>query len=1440
MASVGGESAGGASVGLSPEEEDILERNKKKIKNTQAGFSGPSRVRVSYEDIGRDSDPLEDSELQGVKERPRSYLESLKRSKSRNVADAHQGGLSEQEQADRENVEFREEPDDDDDSGICFETDPDGDEACVVISISDKEKSRLSEPFDHALIIKLLGRNIGYKVLEKKLYQLWSVQGILSIIDLTNDYFLVKFTCVEDYENALLNGPWVIFDHYLTVQPWRPGFDPSTDLIQRLAVWIRFPDLPFEFFDRKFLRCFGNRIGRTVKVDLTTTLQTRGREGCPNKEAEEEPQEMSRLNDAGNGHDTDKTRRQPQGEKFGPWMVVNKQRRVRASKGTDGETSKRGMHGRDMRISGGPSAEPGQSRFAVLATHDDGGGENWKEQTTRANNDKGKAKAVVSPSRSFGGYSNAGGGQAHMSSEANTRRYFNSNIVEPSSSLSGPPKAVDLVQPSTSPKGLSNISEVRLSAIKKFMRNENSMALGMPGELIPNGPILGTMDCDASQLQNPEPPDPGEDDLMEDSEEASDDDSDDASDEDNDDDSMVPSTFQREEDLRHIEMLVWNCRGAGNNHCMNALKLYMRNNRPSLVALLETRCNKNRAQTIFSRLGFSKWHVQESNGFAGGIWVAWSPDLGEVEVLESDFQFVHLRIKSSEGYWVCSVVYASPHEERRSLLWDKLFHFSNNLQEDWVVAGDFNDILSESDKKGGAPFNPRRCTIFANRIDRCNLMEVPSSGSRFTWKGPLGVNGERIFEKLDRALCSGGWRVLFPEAWVEVLTRIHSDHHPLLLHLYDDRRRKQERPFRFEIAWMRHRDFESFVASNWNNREQWNDNVRDFTAKIRKWNSETFGHIDSRKRHLMARIDGIQRVRRRNPFLDRLEVELQQQLREVLAQEELLWFQKSRGQWLAEGDRNTRYYHIKTIARRRKNKIAMLRVDGNWVQDEVQLVEHARRFFTNLYLEENFDRAELCTKYGRGASWSDGITAKSYDSALWRNVARLWPQITHNTRWCVGNGESMSFWKDVWGSFAEPLLTKAISVIDVNGLSRSVASYGSSEEGWKMDQLIPFLNEATRITLMNEMPPNPNRSSDSLCWGLHGDGRFSVRKAYHLLEDANLPRGNWKWIWKLNTTERVRVFMWQVIHQRLPTKDRCAAWSDHSLLCDWCANQVEDQLHVLRDCRHAVNLWNMLVPPSELANFYHCDFRNWVELNLRLDLGMSSSLEWKQVWVTGMWLLWLWRNKALFDENFSRPYEPHCCVLEFVGNYNSAVDVFSTNRTPSLPRESLVAWEKPPDGWAKVNSDGAVRVIDGMFACGAIVRDHNGSWIVGMTRQLAPCSVLKAEAWGALEGLRLARDFGVKKVILESDSMNLVDSLLGRCLSGADVRSIVHEASLLLASFDGFKVQHRWREANNCADFLANLGLSCSGRVLLAAPPSEIKQLLFADVVGILLPRVVR
>ncbi|MCI01156.1 putative ribonuclease H protein, partial [Trifolium medium] len=43
---------------------------------------------------------------------------------------------------------------------------------------------------------------------------------------------------------------------------------------------------------------------------------------------------------------------------------------------------------------------------------------------------------------------------------------------------------------------------------------------------------------------------------------------------------------------------------------------------------------------------------------------------------------------------------------------------------------------------------------------------------------------------------------------------------------------------------------------------------------------------------------------------------------------------------------------------------------------------------------------------------------------------------------------------------------------------------------------------------------------------------------------------------------------------------------------------------------------------------------------------------------------------------------------------------------------------------------GASKGIDGLSGCGGLVRDENGRWVAGFTRNLGTTSAYMAELWG--------------------------------------------------------------------------------------------------------------
>ncbi|KAL8161733.1 hypothetical protein V2J09_013222 [Rumex salicifolius] len=204
----------------------------------------------------------------------------------------------------------------------------------------------------------------------------------------------------------------------------------------------------------------------------------------------------------------------------------------------------------------------------------------------------------------------------------------------------------------------------------------------------------------------------------------------------------------------------------------------------------------------------------------------------------------------------------------------------------------------------------------------------PSLYNRPLFDLPRGLSADNLITKrLDRILVDSRARLLWPSTCVCHLSKFASDHTPLLLQL---KPRviwiKQRRPFRFEAAWQSHPNFDEFLRSNWKGDIHTADALSHLRHKLTGWNVEIFGNIHKCKAKILEDLDRVQ-ISLEEGVKDALiqrNKELQAEIELVLHQEEVLWLQKSRENWLRDGDRNTSFFHASTIIRRRRNKIDTL------------------------------------------------------------------------------------------------------------------------------------------------------------------------------------------------------------------------------------------------------------------------------------------------------------------------------------------------------------------------------------------------------------------------------------------------------------------------------------------------------------------------------------
>lgn len=119
-----------------------------------------------------------------------------------------------------------------------------------TMDFSERLYAHIEESMATTLVVKLLGRKIGYTALWNKACSLWKLMRRFHLMDIDNDYYLARFESVSDYNNVLSNGPWVIFGRYLTVQPWSSSFSSLDSFPQSVVTLVRISRLPKSFYKR--------------------------------------------------------------------------------------------------------------------------------------------------------------------------------------------------------------------------------------------------------------------------------------------------------------------------------------------------------------------------------------------------------------------------------------------------------------------------------------------------------------------------------------------------------------------------------------------------------------------------------------------------------------------------------------------------------------------------------------------------------------------------------------------------------------------------------------------------------------------------------------------------------------------------------------------------------------------------------------------------------------------------------------------------------------------------------------------------------------------------------------------------------------------------------------------------------------------------------------
>ncbi|KAJ1388012.1 Ribonuclease H-like superfamily [Sesbania bispinosa] len=273
-------------------------------------------------------------------------------------------------------------------------------------------------------------------------------------------------------------------------------------------------------------------------------------------------------------------------------------------------------------------------------------------------------------------------------------------------------------------------------------------------------------------------------------------------------------------------------------------------------------------------------------------------------------------------------------------------------------------------------------------------------------------------------------------------------------------------------------------------------------------------------------------------------------------------------------------------------------------------------------------------------------------------------------------------------------------------------------------------------------PPIGTSDPNNWFWSAHALGVYSAKSTFTWLHKASFqrPPTDWKWIWRLPIPEKLKFFIWVILHNALPT------------------NSFRLKRKITSD-----GSWGSLRRYSSLF----AGLRNATSIH-------------GHCFLATLWWIWRWRNNLAMDAEKWHIDRVLFYVKTFVQDFQlcaSSKDIYDV-----FIARSRSFWLPPPNGVIKVNIDGNFSVSSHLAGMSVVIRSDSAEWIFGVSGFSHARTSLHTELLAVHMGLLSAWENDYRNLICETDSLSAIQ------LINAEFRSECQDVSLLVDNINSLIV----------------------------------------------------